>query len=83
MKKLKKIISLVLAAVMVVASGMTVSAGEITVTNNSKHNYEAYQIFEGTEKEADGKMVVTDWGDGIDSDGLLTALREITKVHSC
>lgn len=74
MKKMKRLLGVLLAAVMVLAFGMTASAQK--VTNSSQHDYKAYKIFTGTE-EADNKMVITGWGDGVDSVALLNELKTI------
>lgn len=76
MKKLKKIISLVLAAVMVLAFGITASAAVVDVENEKEHDYQAYQIFVGT-VDSDNKMVITGWGSGVNGNDILTALQGI------
>lgn len=49
MKRLKKIVSIVLTAVMVLAMCIPVMAANVDITN---HEFEAYQIFTG---DLDGK----------------------------
>lgn len=87
MKKVKRIVSLLLAAIMVVAMSMTVlaapTAGDKTITiNNSKtgHTYKAYQIFQGRLESSEGKMILSDidWGEGVDGTNLLTATTSAT-----
>lgn len=68
MKKIKRLISCMLAAVMVLAFGMTVSAadGKYTITApDNDHTYEVYQIFTGDYSENDeGNPVLSNikWG---------------------
>ncbi len=60
-------------------------AKEYTITIHSMtdgHRYEAYQIFTGTPTGA-GDLTATQWGDGVDSDGLLAALRETEDFANC
>jgi fimbrial isopeptide formation D2 family protein/LPXTG-motif cell wall-anchored protein len=69
MKKLNKMLSMLLAVIMVLGMNITVmAAGDCSVTiKNSQtgHTYEAYQIFSGT-KSGDS-LVSIDWGTGVDS----------------
>ena len=76
MKKMKRLLGVLLAAIMVLAFGVTASAQN--VTNSSQHDYAAYKIFTGTE-EADNKMVITGWGDGVNSTALLNELKTINS----
>ncbi|MDY3249130.1 MAG: isopeptide-forming domain-containing fimbrial protein [Candidatus Choladocola sp.] len=73
MKRMKKFVSLLLAAVMVLAMATTVFAeesGNYTITINNAatdHTYEAYQIFTG---DLSGKTLSNIvWGSGITSEG--------------
>lgn len=74
MKKMKKLVSLVLAMVMVLA--MTINVSAATIDNQTEHSYNAYQVFSGT--QADGSAVLGDikWGTGVDGDALLEQLKE-------
>ena len=70
MKRLKKFMSILLTAIMVLAMCVPVMADEnlyaITITNpGAGHTYEAYQIFKG--EISDGKLTDIDWGNGVDS----------------
>ena len=87
MKRIKRIASLLLALVMVIAMALPVMAADnnehkITVSQNTadktEHTYEAYQIFKGDLAEKDGKKVLSniEWGAGVNGDALLTALKE-------
>lgn len=88
MKRAKKLLSLVLAMMLVLAMGSTVIAaapstptvpgGEnehtIVIKNeNGGHTYGAYQIFSGTFYE--GKLSNIDWGKNVDGERLLAALK--------
>lgn len=86
MKRIKRIASLLLALVMVIAMALPVMAADnnthkITVTQNTadktKHTYDAYQIFKGDLAEKDGKKVLSniEWGAGVNGDTLLAALK--------
>ena len=75
MKHLKKIVSLLLTAVMVLAMCIPVMAANVDITN---HKFEAYQIFIG---DLDGKKFSNiKWGDGVKASELLaeTALAGCT-----
>lgn len=86
MKRMKKIASMILAMVMVLAMALPVSAEEtaksgtytIRITHDaSGHTYEAYQVFKGTLDSS--KQILSDvkWGDGVDVTGLATALKTL------
>nr|WP_300658106.1 isopeptide-forming domain-containing fimbrial protein [uncultured Acetatifactor sp.] len=87
MKRMKKIVSLALALMMVFAMATTAFAADnhphkIIVKQNSddktSHTYEAYQIFAGDLAEVDGKKVLSNiiWGSGVNGDELLGALKK-------
>lgn len=82
MKKIKRLISCMLAAVMVLAFGMTVSAagGTYTITirndkDNGNHIYEAYQVFAGDLAEGSSTLTNIEWGEGVNGSALLAALQ--------
>lgn len=82
MKKIKRLISCMLAAVMVLAFGMTVSAagGTYTITirndkDNGDHTYEAYQVFAGDLAEGSSTLTNIEWGEGVNGSALLAALK--------
>ncbi len=90
MRHFKKILSLLLTLVMVLAMGVTAFAAEsgytITITPNSDdtttHTYEAYQIFAGDlATKEDGTKVLSNinWGVGVNGSALLTALKGSDK----
>lgn len=73
MKKIKKIVSLMLVAVMLLAMGSTAFAADkktVTINNPAKgHTYTAYQILQGTKNTESGKLENLNWGAGISEDG--------------
>ena len=86
MKHLKKVIALVIAAIMMVAMTVTVfAAGNYKITieknaTNDTHTYEAYQIIKGdldTDENSPtkGQLKNLEWADGVDGAALLTALK--------
>ncbi|MDO4623365.1 MAG: SpaA isopeptide-forming pilin-related protein [Eubacteriales bacterium] len=70
MKKMKKLVCLVLAAVLALAMSVTAFAAE----DKTAHTYDAYQVFTGEVKE--GKLEGIDWGTGVKSADLLKALQD-------
>lgn len=86
MKQMKKLVSVLLALVMVFTLGISAFAVNtnfhtITITNEkSGHTYTAYQVFKGdieTKPGTTNKKVLTniDWGSGVDDAAVLTALQ--------
>ena len=76
MKNLKKMVSFLLALVMVLAMGTTVFAASsthtITIANSATgHTYEAYQIFSGDVETVNGSKVLSNivWGNGVTEAG--------------
>ena len=71
MKRIKKLVGLVLAMVMVIAMAVPVMADEtfsLTITNSvAGHTYEVYRIFKGDIAHVNGKDVLSNiqWGDSI------------------
>lgn len=86
MKNMKKILALVIAALMI-AGMMSAFAATITIEDNGNvkvadHTFSAYQIFSGT-LSTDGKTLSDIvWGAGVDGAGLLTALKADTTIGS-
>ncbi len=98
MKHLKKIASIVLAAIMVMTMAMPVFAAEaqttytITINGDDEkpvagHTYEAYQVFKGDISSLEGEENILsniEWGDSIsNSDELMLALKEDTTFTNC
>ena len=92
MRKVKKLIGLLLAAVMVLAMGVPTFAasGSYTLTisgASAGHTYEAYQIFAGDLSENGQTLSNVTWGDGVNSEALLAALKgteeETTAYETC
>lgn len=70
MKRMKKLVSVLLATVMVLAMTTTVFADGYTITINNEatgHTYEAYQIFTGDLSETTLSNIV--WGSGVSEAG--------------
>lgn len=92
MRKVKKLLGLLLAAVMVLAMGVPAFAasGSYTLTINGAsagHTYEAYQIFAGDLSENGQTLSNVTWGDGVNGEALLAALKgteeETTAYETC
>lgn len=92
MRKVKKLLGLLLAAVMVLAMGVPTFAasGGYTITINNAldgHTYEAYQVFAGDLSENGKTLSNVTWGDGVDYTAILTALKgteeETTVYENC
>lgn len=78
MKNVKRILSMILVSVMVLTMALPAFAageGTITITNTQAANlkYEAYQVFKGDVEE--GKLTNIEWGNGVNGDTLLAALK--------
>lgn len=82
MKRVKKLASLLLAAVMVLSLTITAFAANnnthtITVKNKKAgHTYTAYQIFKGD--ISNGKLTNIEWGSNVNGAALLTELKGLT-----
>ena len=74
MKHIKKLASLVLAVVMILALATTAFAAT-TVDNKTDHPYKAYQIFSGTQASGSSELGDIEWGSGVNGETLLTALK--------
>lgn len=92
MRKVKKLLGLLLAAVMVLAMGVPAFAasGSYSITINeapAEHTYEAYQIFAGDLSENGQTLSNVIWGDGVNGEALLAALKgteeETTAYEDC
>ena len=89
MKTTKKLLSMLLALIMVVSIAVPVFADEtnyvITITNSDSissagHVYKAYQIFKGTLKESGSVLADIKWGESItNGDDFITALKSDTS----
>lgn len=79
MKRARKLITFILAAVMVMSMSLTAMADELSphtiqISNASaNYVYDAYQIFVGD--YADGKLSDIEWGSGVNGNNLLEALK--------
>ncbi len=80
MRKVKKLLGLLLAAVMVLAMGVPTFAasGDYSIKINdesSGHTYVAYQVFKGTVSDNGQTLSNVEWGDGVNGEALLAALK--------
>lgn len=81
MKKVKKLLGVLLAAVMVLAMSLPTFADDeqtysITINNaSSGHTYEAYQVFKGDLNANGTTLSNVEWGTGVDGAALLSALQ--------
>lgn len=83
MKRMKKLVSVLLAAIMVMAMAVTASAATVTVPSDGilkDHTFTAYQVLSG--REEDGVLSDVNWGSDISSDAFLAALKEDTTCGS-
>lgn len=85
MKRMKKLVSLLLTLVMVIAMAAPAFAENktVTLTNPQEgHTYTAYQIFKGeiSGTEDSYKLANIQWGDDVESDALLQALKAMPEL---
>ncbi len=84
MKKFSKILSVALLVALVLSLGVTSAFADgntITMKTTAGHTYKAYQVFAGDlVVNEDGSTVLSNitWGNGVDGDALLTALKADT-----
>lgn len=88
MRKVKKLLGLLLAAVMVLAMGVPTFAasGNYTITINDAsagHTYEAYQVFAGELSDNGETLSNVTWGDGVDGETILAALSSLEDYADC
>lgn len=87
MKKMKKLASLILAMVMVIAMTLPVCAANetshtITITNEKGgHTYQAYQVFKGD--ISNRKLTNIEWGAGVDEKAVLADLVQVEAYKAC
>ena len=78
----KKLMAVILSLALLIASGSTALAADSTITiksDTSGYTYEAYQVFSGT-VTTEGKLENVQWGTGVDSSTLLTALATLDSA---
>ena len=86
MKRIKKLLAVMLAAIMVMSMGTSVFADDdttsITIKNvaTSSHTFKAYQVFDGD--VSGSTMSNVTWGTGIDSSKLLSAIVNLTDTDT-
>ncbi|MBQ0018799.1 MAG: SpaH/EbpB family LPXTG-anchored major pilin [Clostridiales bacterium] len=82
---IKKLTSLLLALCVILSMSATVFAADsssITLTGAQEgHTFEAYQVFKGTKDGTNLNKI--QWGDGVDSDALLTDLKKLDAYKDC
>ena len=66
---------------MVMALSVTAVAFAETVTNNTTHSYNAYQIFSGTQSEDGAELGDAQWGTGVDGAALLAELKTDARFN--
>lgn len=79
MKHTRRLLSLLLALVMVFALATTAFAAN--VTNSTNHSYNAYQIFSGTQADSSASLGDVEWGSGINSVAFLTELKTDSRFN--
>ena len=79
MKHLRKLVAVMMA--MVMALSVTAVAFAETVTNNTTHSYNAYQIFSGTQSEDGAELGDAQWGTGVDGAALLAELKTDARFN--
>lgn len=84
MKYTKKLLSLAMVVILALAMAVpTFAAGSYSITINDaadNHTYAAYQIFDGD--YSGDKLVNIVWGNGVDDEALLTALKNDDTIGS-
>ncbi len=83
MKHMKKFVGVLLAMIMALAMTMTAFAATVTVPSDGilkDHTFTAYQVLSG--REEDSVLSDVQWGNGINSDAFLTALKVDTTYGS-
>lgn len=86
MKRVKKLVSVMLAMVMILAMSMTAMAAKVSVPEGLEgHTFVAYQIFSGTqtEDETAGALGDVQWGTGVSAEALLADLQENANFKEC
>jgi fimbrial isopeptide formation D2 family protein/LPXTG-motif cell wall-anchored protein len=72
MKTAKKLVSILLAVMMIVVTAVSASAQSADLTG---HVYDAYRIFSGTQISGDRGLGSATWGTGINAAAFLTAIK--------
>lgn len=91
MRKVKQIAALAIALVMLMCMSVTAFSAEETGDKPTRtievsfkqdgHTYTAYRVFSGDVTEGDSKTITNiQWGDGVNGDALLEALKNDTTV---
>ena len=92
MKLMRKVLSILVVAALVLSLSLAAFADAttphtITIENpdaGEAHTFTAYQIFSGVYDEATGALSNVSWGNGVNGQGLLEALKsEIADFANC
>lgn len=80
-KPMKRLLGVLLAAIMVLAFGMTASAQTITIDEDLQdHTFQAYKVFSGDQAEDSSILVNIEWADGVNGNNILSALKADTTL---
>lgn len=90
MKRIKKLASLMLAAILVLAMGIQVMANEVPVTITlpedallDGHEFTAYQIFTGTQANVEDQLASVEWASEINAKDFLAELNGLEAFKDC
>ena len=77
---IRKMITLLLAVVMLFSLCINAAAFDVTMKTTEGHTYTAYQVFAGDLTESEGSKILSNvqWGSGVNGDALLAALKADT-----
>lgn len=75
----KRVLALLMAAALTL--GICVPAFGATVENKTTHDYDAYQVFKGTQADNDAALGDIDWGSGVEGADLLAALNASSTLY--
>ena len=83
MRHMRKLVALFAALALVLAMAVPAFAATVRVDSNApNHTYKAYQIFTGTQKQGEKELGNPQWGDGINVDEFVAALKTAGYVDS-
>ncbi len=90
MKRIKKLASLMLAVILVLAMGIQVMANEVPVTITlpedallDGHEFTAYQIFTGTQANVEDQLASVEWASEINAKDFLAELNGLEAFKDC
>jgi len=82
MKNMKRIVTLVLAMVLVLGMAVNAAAVQTVKVQTDGHIYNVYQIFTGNQTANDATLTDIKWGNGVNAEDLLAALKADEKLGS-